>query len=32
MKNAENPCSCTHTHTHTHTQVILNNRRIGGEF
>lgn len=19
-------------HTHTHTQVILNNRRIGGEF
>ena len=22
----------THTHTHTHTQVILNNRRIGGEF
>lgn len=30
MKNAENPCSCTHTHTHT--QVILNNRRIGGEF
>ena len=22
----------THTHTHTHTQVVLNNRKIGGEF
>nr|DAN60986.1 MAG TPA: hypothetical protein [Caudoviricetes sp.] len=22
----------THTHTHTHTQVVLNNKKIGGEF
>jgi hypothetical protein len=21
-----------HTHTHTHTQVVLNNKKIGGEF
>ena len=21
----------THTHTHTHTQVVLNNKKIGGE-
>ena len=22
----------THSHTHTHTQVVLNNKKIGGEF
>lgn len=29
MKNA---VILARVHTHTHTQVILNNRRIGGEF
>ena len=31
MMNLES-LGAVHTHTHTHTQVILNNRRIGGEF
>mgnify|MGYP006863337176 FL=1 len=31
MKQAKS-LGAVHTHTHTHTQVILNNRRIGGEF
>ena len=22
----------THTHTHTHTLIVLNNKKIGGEF
>lgn len=30
MKNAVT-LATVHTHTHTHTQVVLNNRKIGGE-
>ena len=31
MMNLES-LGAVHTHTHTHTQVVLNNRKIGGEF
>ena len=31
MKNTVS-LGAVHTHTHTHTQVVLNNKKIGGEF
>ena len=31
MMNLES-LGAVHTHTHTHTLIVLNNKKIGGEF